>query len=108
MIKRILYYLISDMKTIVEIEKKLKELKPVLTSKFFVKQIGYFGSYADGNENKESDLDLLVEFSRPVGWEFFRLEKFLEDSFGLKVDLITKNALKARLREKILQQVRYV
>lgn len=60
-----------------EIENKLHEIKPVLIDKFHVSKIGYFGSYANGQQTNNSDVDLLVEFSQPVGWEFFTLEKFL-------------------------------
>lgn len=66
------------------------------------------GSYADKSQTENSDLDILVEFSKPVGWEFFTLEKFLEDTLGLKIDLVTKNALKAQFKDSILNQVRYV
>jgi predicted nucleotidyltransferase len=92
----------------VDIETKLQEIKPVLAKKFHVRSIGYFGSYASGQQTETSDLDLLVEFSQPVGWEFFTLESFLENSLGLRVDLVTQNALKERIKETILHQVRYV
>ena len=91
-----------------EIETKLKEIKPVLAEKFHVSSIGYFGSYAKGQQTETSDLDLLVEFSRPVGWTFFTLEDFLEQSLGIKVDLATKNSLKERIKNTILNQVKYI
>jgi len=73
-----------------------------------VSRIGYFGSFATGRQTDESDLDILVEFSQPIGWEFFTLEKFLEKEFGLRVDLITKGALKERIKRPILNEVKYV
>jgi predicted nucleotidyltransferase len=91
-----------------DIENKLQQIKPVLADKFHVSSIGYFGSYATEQQTDSSDLDLLVEFSQPVGWEFFTLEHFLEQSFGLRVDLVTRNALKERIKESILNQVRYI
>lgn len=91
-----------------EIEKKLQAIKPVLTEKFHVSSIGYFGSFALGQQNEQSDLDLLVEFSKPVGWEFFSLERFLEQSIGLRVDLVTRNSLKEQIKESILKQVHYI
>jgi predicted nucleotidyltransferase len=91
-----------------EIENKLRQLKPELTDKFHVSKIGYFGSFANDNQTDKSDLDLLVEFTKPIGWEFFTLERFLEQAFGMRVDLVTKNALKERVKETILKQVRYV
>lgn len=91
-----------------EIESKLSELKPILAERFHVRKIGYFGSYASGKQTEKSDLDLLVEFSAPVGWEFFTLEKFLEKEFGLKVDLVTMDALKEKIKAPILNEVRYI
>jgi predicted nucleotidyltransferase len=91
-----------------EIETKLQQIKPILTDKFHVSSIGYFGSYAKGQQTSNSDLDLLVEFSQPVGWDFFTLELFLEQSLGLRIDLVTRNALKERIKESILNQVRYI
>jgi len=96
------------MKQSVDIEIKLKELKPVLFKKFHVSRIGYFGSFATDGQTDKSDLDLLVEFSQPIGWEFFTLEKYLEKEFGLSVDLVTKDALKERIKRSILNQVKYV
>ncbi len=91
-----------------EIEIKLKQMKPMLTDRFHVSRIGYFGSYSKNEQNELSDLDLLVEFNRPIGWDFFTLEHFLEQSLGLKVDLVTRNALKERIKESILNQVKYI
>ncbi|HZY38180.1 MAG TPA: nucleotidyltransferase family protein [Mucilaginibacter sp.] len=91
-----------------DIETKLKEIKPVLAEKFHVSSIGYFGSYARGQQNGDSDLDLIVEFSQPVGWAFFTLESFLEQSLGITVDLVTKNGLKDRIKDPILSQAKYI
>lgn len=91
-----------------DIENKLLEIKPMLVDKFHVSKIGYFGSFVNGQQTNNSDLDLLVEFSQPVGWGFFTLEKFLEQALGLPIDLVTKNALKERIKEPILNQVIYI
>jgi len=96
------------MLTKLEIERKLQAIKPMLTDKFHVSSIGYFGSYSSGQQNEQSDLDLLVEFSKPVGWEFFTLERFLEQTMGLRVDLVTRNSLKEQIKESILKQVQYI
>jgi predicted nucleotidyltransferase len=105
-IKKIIY--LADMLTRVDVENKLKQIKPELADKFHVSRIGYFGSFANDKQNESSDLDLLVEFSEPIGWKFFTLERFLERSFGIPIDLVTKNALKERIKEPILNQVYYV
>jgi predicted nucleotidyltransferase len=50
----------------------------------------------------------LVEFRKPVGWDFFDLQEFLENELKIKVDLISSRALKEQLRDSILKQVQYV
>lgn len=87
---------------------KLKELKPLLHKDYSVKEIGLFGSFSDETFTEESDIDLLVEFERPIGWKFFSLEIYLEKIFNRKIDLVTKNALKDQIKESILKQVNYV
>ena len=90
------------------LESKLKELKPVLAQKYFVNKIGYFGSFARNQQDDDSDIDILIELSRPIGWDFFTMEAFLEQTFSRKVDLVTSSALKSQLKDRILQEVKYV
>ena len=87
---------------------KLKELKPTLKKEFAVREIGLFGSFSDGTSSEESDIDLLVELERPIGWKFFSLELYLEKVFNRRVDLVTKSALKEPIKNTILNQVNYV
>ncbi len=94
--------------TPITILNKLNELKPYLQKEFSVKEIGIFGSFADGSFHQNSDIDILVELDKPIGWRFFTLEMYLEKNFGRKIDLVTKPALKEQLREQILNQVQYV
>jgi len=96
------------MKSSFEIENKLRELKPVLHTIYFVDKIGYFGSYSRNEQNKESDIDILVSFINPLGWEFFDLQELLQKELKLKVDLISEKALKKQLRQIILDSVKYV
>ena len=91
-----------------EILYKLRELKPVLYRDYSVREIGLFGSFSDNSFTEDSDIDLLVEFEKPVGWKYLSLEIFLENVFGRKIDLVTKNALKEQIRDNILNQVKYV
>jgi uncharacterized protein len=93
--------------TRVEIEQKIKEYKPVLLERFGVDKIGLFGSYIHGLETEDSDIDLIVEFCKPIGWEFIDLKEFLEEILGKKVDLVTKGALKPQLKGEILKEVVY-
>ncbi len=96
------------MKTTSEIENKLRQLKPILIEKFSVERIGYFGSYAMQEQTEDSDLDILVEFKKPIGWGFFTMEQFLAEQLGMKIDLVTRNALKEQIKDEILKQVRFV
>jgi len=96
------------MKTNFEIENKLKELKPVLFQKYYVDRIGYFGSYSRNEQTKDSDIDILVSFKKPLGWEFFDLQEFLENELELKVDLISEKALKQQLKQVILNNAKYI
>jgi uncharacterized protein len=86
----------------------LQELKPLLQKEYAVKRIGLFGSYSDESFSDDSDIDLLVELEKPIGWKFFSLELYLEKKFGRKIDLVTKNALKDQIKEQILNNVNYV
>jgi predicted nucleotidyltransferase len=95
------------MKTKKEIEVILKKYKPILREKFKVEKIGIFGSYVRGEESKHSDIDILVEFSSPIGWEFIDLKEFLEEILGRNVDLVTIQALKPQLKDIILKEVVY-
>jgi len=97
-------------KKIEEIKAKLKEHKEELREKFKVKEIGVFGSYVRGEQKKRgSDIDILVEFKEPVSLlKFMDLEEYLSRLLGLKVDLISKKALKPKIGEHILKEVVYV
>jgi predicted nucleotidyltransferase len=97
------------MKKIQETKKKLTALKPTLKEKFKVERIGLFGSYIRGQQKKESDLDILVEFSEPVGlFQFIELENFLMEELGVKVDLVMRKSLKNRIKERIIKEAIYV
>lgn len=87
---------------------KLAELKPELYEKYAVKEIGLFGSFSDDSYSEDSDIDIIVELERPIGWKFFTLEIYLEKIFGRKIDLVTKSALKEQIKDRILEQVNYV
>ena len=85
---------------------KLRENKPVLKEKYKVKTLGVFGSYVRGEQKEGSDLDILVEFREPVGlFKFMELEEFLGKNTGIKVDLVSRKALKPRIGKYILEEV---
>ncbi len=86
----------------------LKKNEGIIKEKYGVKRIGVFGSFARGEESESSDIDILVEFEKPVDlFEFLDLQEFLEKIFNRKVDLVTIKALKPRLKDIILHEVVY-
>lgn len=91
-----------------KIESKLKAVKPYLQDEFGISQIGYFGSFANGEYREDSDLDVLVSFDRKIGWKFFDLKDYLEATVGRKVDLVTERSLKKQWKQAILAQVKYI
>ena len=97
-------------RTVDEIIEILKEHEEELR-RYGIKRIGLFGSYVRGEEREDSDLDLLVEFegSAEMGLlKFVKIENFLSDILGVKVDLVEKSALKPRIGRRILKEVIYI
>lgn len=97
------------MKNINQIKKKIKNCEAILKKKYGVKKIGVFGSYIKNQANKKSDVDILVEFDKPIGlFKFIELENFLKEKVGIKVDLVTKDSLKPTIGKRILKEVSYL
>ena len=97
------------MKSFDEIKKLLAKHRKTLENKYKVKSMGVFGSFVRGKQKKKSDIDILVEFSEtPDLFEFLDLEEYLKEILGRKVDLVTKNALKPLIKDRILSEVVYV
>jgi predicted nucleotidyltransferase len=94
------------MHDIEEIKRILARHKGELRENFKVKTVGVFGSYVRGEQKKKSDVDVLVEFEEPVGlFEFMDLEAYLTELLGVKVDLVSKKALKPHIGQHILEEV---
>jgi len=92
-----------------EIKKILKENKKLLMEKYKVRKIGVFGSYVRKEANKKSDIDILVEFSEtPDIFKFIELENFLRKLLKIKVDLVTREALKPLIKKEILKETVYI
>ena len=53
--------------------EKLRELKPMLKEDYSVIEIGLFGSFSDGTFTDKSDIDILIELEKPIGWRIFTL-----------------------------------
>jgi predicted nucleotidyltransferase len=87
---------------------KLRELKPMLYQKYGISRIGVFGSYAIDAQDKDSDVDLLIELTRPLGWTYFGLASRFKELLHTKVDVATVNELKPLIKKEVLKQVIYI
>jgi len=97
------------MKTEREIKKILTLKKQELCARYSVKEMGIFGSYLSGDQKESSDIDILVEYEKPVSLiEFVNLKNYLTDLLEMDVDLVMKKALKPNLGRRILREVVYV
>ena len=79
-----------------EIINKLRKIKPELLKRYPISELGLFGSYARGDYQVESDIDILVDFNGSIGMNFFTLFHELEDAFKIKVDLVSRKGIKPR------------
>ena len=92
-------------KDLSEIRAELSAQKDALRREYGVKGLSVFGSYVRGEQKKSSDVDILVEFVKPIGLlKFLKLENELTKLLGVKVDLVTKKALMPRIGKRILKE----
>ncbi len=83
----------------------IEKQKSILVNEFGVRSLALFGSFARQSAKRQSDIDMLVEFNRPVGlFEFARLKIYLEKELGREVDLVTSEALRPEMRDAILRE----
>lgn len=90
-----------------EILKFLSKHKEELEHRFSVERIGLFGSVLRGSDHALSDVDILVELTRPTFDHYMDLKFFLEDYLGMPVDLVLADSLKPRLKPIISREVAY-
>ncbi len=93
------------MKTLKEVRKLLNKKKPYLREKYNVSSLAIFGSYARSEETPVSDIDILVDFDKPIGIEFVDLAEELENMLEVNVDLISRNGVKPSYLEEIEQDL---
>ncbi len=90
-----------------KISKNIKDIKSKiipLLKKNKVKKAGIFGSYAKGEQKKNSDIDILIELPKGIGLGFVRIALELEDKLGRKVDLVTYKSIHPLLKKRILDE----
>lgn len=90
------------------IKQILTQLKPELATKYFVSTIGLFGSVVRNDFSEESDVDIIVDFTRPIGIEFVDLADYIEIRLNKKVDLVSKNGVKPKYFNQIESEIIYV
>jgi uncharacterized protein len=96
--------------------KSLQDELPFLYSRYGVKNIALYGSYAHETADDQSDIDLVVHLENPLGLDFFGIAAYLEEKFGRSVDLITYESLqrctdhprRARIAADIKKSLLYV
>jgi uncharacterized protein len=88
-----------------DVISRLTPLHQELKNRYGISSLFLFGSVARDEATVDSDVDLLVEFSKPIGLiEFIGLQQQLESVLGCKVDLGTKRSIKLHLKEKVLEE----
>ena len=90
----------------------LRGNQPTLSVEFGVRRIGLFGSYARGNPREASDVDIFVEFERPIGFRFMEFAEYLEQLLGRKVDILTLSGIQgiriSEVAQDIMEDIVYV
>jgi len=89
-----------------KVEEVLRKRRDEIERDYGVAEIGVFGSYVRAEATPVSDIDILVEFHRPIGFfKFLELEEKLSGWLGARVDLVTKGALRPHIGRQILSEV---
>ncbi|MEK9149737.1 MAG: nucleotidyltransferase family protein [Candidatus Desantisbacteria bacterium] len=97
------------MKTREEVLKMLKSELPCLKEKYGIEKIGIFGSYSREEQDIKSDIDLLVQLERPIGlFKFIAVEEHLKERLGIKVEMVTEDAIKPLIKLDVMKEVVYV
>ena len=91
-----------------DIKQILEHLKPELVEKYHIQTIGLFGSVVSDDFYPISDIDVIVEFDKPVGAEFIDLADYLELKLNRKVDLVSKKGIRDKYLKAIEREIVYV
>ncbi len=86
----------------------LKEQKPFLKEKYKIKEIGVFGSFVRGEQDNDSDLDILIDKDEAIGLlKLANLQHYLSRLIGIHVDLVIKKSLRPHVAKDVLDEVIY-
>lgn len=94
-----------DKQTILQ---KLRTLKPTLQEKYGVSELALFGSYSRDEQTGQSDIDILVDFSQPVGIEYFDVVYRIQEAFdGVPVQVVAKKGIKEKYYDRLKNDLLY-
>lgn len=80
-----------------------------MSDEYGVSEMGVFGSVVSGNLTNKSDIDILVDFKKPIGLlKFVQLENYLSNKLGRRVDLVSKGGIKPYIKKGIINSTVYV
>lgn len=97
------------MKTLEELRQILSPQKKSLCDTYGISNLRIFGSYARGEQTESSDVDILVDYeTAPSLLKLIDLRDYLSELLEMKVDIVTKNGLKPRIRERVLAEATYL
>ena len=92
-----------------DILRKLGDIQPDIQGNFHAEIKGFFGSYARGDQDSDSDLDLLVDFGPEADlFDFVGLSDFLEEKLHCHVDLVPINSIREEIKAQILAEAVYL
>ena len=104
--KKYIYFVL--MYTLQTILKILRQHKPELQQKYPISRLGVFGSYARGDATEKSDVDIVVEFSAPMGLNFVAMANEIEELLGIKTDVVSRGGIKTKYLPYVEKDIVYV
>ncbi len=97
------------MKNLAEIKAILGQVKSLIREKYHISELGIFGDYVKGEVKENSQVNILIDYTEPPSLlELVDMEYYLSDLLNIKADVISKNGLKGKRKERILSEVIYV
>ena len=91
-----------------KIKQQLGQMKLELHEKFHVNSIGLFGSIVRDDYTDNSDIDIIVDFSQPIGIEFVDLADLIERKLQKNIDLVSKKGVKEKYFRTFESEIIYV
>jgi len=95
------------MLTLQQIVNTLRQHKPELQKRYPISRLGVFGSYARGEANESSDIDIAVEITGPMGLNFVQMADEIENLFGKKTDVVPLRSIKPQYLESVKKDIIY-